>query len=72
VNLNAAANLVDAPVAINYVKRFAADWDMARPEPWTPEKKPPTGKKIAIVGAGPSGLSAAYYSAIKGHDVTVF
>lgn len=65
-------NLVDAPVAINYVKRFAADWDMARPEPWTPEKKPPTGKKIAIVGAGPSGLSAAYYSAIKGHDVTVF
>ena len=35
-------------------------------------KKPATGKKIAIVGAGPSGLSAAYYSAINGHDVTVF
>ncbi len=65
-------NLVDAPVAINYVKRFAADWDMARETPFTPRKEEPTGKRIAIVGAGPSGLSAAYYSAINGHDVTVF
>ena len=65
-------NLVDSPVAINYVKRFAADWDMAREEPWLPKKKEATGKKVAIVGAGPSGLSAAYYSAINGHDVTVF
>ncbi len=65
-------NLVDSPVAINYVKRFAADWDMSQPKPWVPIKSPSTGKKIAIVGAGPSGLSAAYYSAIKGHDVTVF
>ncbi len=65
-------NLVDSPVAINYVKRFAADWDMAREKPWIPSKKPSTGKKIAIVGAGPSGLTAAYYSAIAGHDVTVF
>lgn len=64
-------NLVDSPVAINYVKRFAADWDMSR-GPWIPDTKPSTGKKIAIVGAGPSGLSAAYYSAIEGHDVTVF
>ncbi len=65
-------NLVDSPVAINHVKRFAADWDMAREQSWTPKVGKPTGKKIAIVGAGPSGLSAAYYSAIKGHDVTVF
>jgi len=64
-------NLVDSPVAINNVKRFAADWDMAN-GPWIPQKKESTGKKIAIVGAGPSGLSAAYYSAINGHDVTVF
>ena len=65
-------NLVDTPVAINYVKRFVSDWDMARESAWLPEKKPSTGKRIAIVGAGPGGLSAAYYSAINGHDVTVF
>lgn len=64
-------NLVDAPVAINNVKRFVADWDMKN-GPWIPKKQPSTGKRIAIVGAGPSGLTAAYYSAIKGHDVTVF
>ncbi len=64
-------NLVDSPVAINYVKRFAADWDMEN-GPWIPDRSQSTGKKIAIVGAGPSGLSAAYYSAINGHDVTVF
>lgn len=65
-------NLIDSPVAINNVKRFIADWDMANDQPWTPQKKSNTGKKIAVVGAGPSGLSAAYYSAINGHDVTVF
>lgn len=65
-------NLVDSPVAINYVKRFIADSDMADGKPFIPKKKAATGKRIAIVGAGPAGLSAAYYSAIDGHDVTVF
>ncbi len=65
-------NLVDSPVAINNVKRFVADWDMKDDNPWIPKKKPDTGKKIAVIGAGPSGLAAAYYSAINGHDVTVF
>ena len=65
-------NLVDQPVAINYVKRFVADLDMAEEQPWLPRKAEATGKKIAIVGGGPSGLTAAYFSAIKGHDVTVF
>jgi len=64
--------LVDSPVAINHVKRFVADWDIAREQPYLPQKKNPTGKRIAIVGAGPSGLTAAYYSALNGHDVTVF
>jgi formate dehydrogenase major subunit len=64
--------LVDTPVAINNVKRFLADWDIAQEKPFTPRKKKSTGKKIAVVGAGPSGLTAAYYSAISGHDVTVF
>ncbi|HEX3029681.1 MAG TPA: NAD(P)-binding protein, partial [Clostridia bacterium] len=65
-------NLVDSPVAINYVKRFIADIDMSDGNPFIPIKKADTGKRIAIVGAGPSGLTAAYYSAINGHDVTVF
>jgi formate dehydrogenase major subunit len=65
-------NLIDSPVAINHVKRFVADWDMARNDQWLPRVNEVTNKKIAIVGAGPSGLAAAYYSAINGHDVTVF
>ncbi len=64
--------LVDDAVAINYVKRFVADYDMLECDPYIPKKKPSTGKKIAIVGAGPAGLSAAYYSAINGHSVTVY
>jgi len=65
-------NLVDSPVGINNVKRFAADWDLAREHPWVPKLAPTTGKRIAVVGAGPSGLSAAYYLALKGHKVLVF
>lgn len=65
-------NLVDEPVAINDVKRFAADWDLGRQHPWIPSVAAPTGKRIAIVGAGPSGLSAAFYAAQSGHEVTVF
>ncbi len=64
--------LVDAPVAINNVKRFAADWDLAREQPWVPSVGERTGKSIAIVGAGPSGLSAGFYAALAGHEVTVF
>lgn len=65
-------SLVDEPVAINFVKRFVADMDISSQNPWMPKVKSPTGKRIAIIGGGPSGLTAAYYSAINGHDVTIF
>ena len=65
-------SLVDEPIAINHVKRFVADWDMAQDTPWRPRVADTSGKRVAVVGSGPSGLSAAYYSAIAGHAVTVF
>jgi len=65
-------SLADEAVSINAVKRFAADWDMARKSPWRPRVAEHTGKRVAVVGAGPSGLSAANYLAIAGHGVTVF
>ncbi|MCL1898473.1 MAG: [FeFe] hydrogenase, group A, partial [Micrococcales bacterium] len=64
--------LVDSSVGINHVKRFAATWDLGRIKPWRPRLASPSGKQVAVVGAGPSGLSAAYYLAKAGHQVTVF
>ncbi len=64
--------LVDEAVAINHVKRFVADLDLAKDEPWQPTLANSTGRTIAVIGSGPAGLSTAYYSAILGHKVTVF
>ena len=64
-------NAVDGPVGIDYLKRFAADWDAEHGEPWSPEVSPPTGKRVAAVGAGPASLTAAYYLAQQGHAVTI-
>jgi ferredoxin len=63
---------VDAPVSIKLLKRLVGDWDLARERPWQPVLPPSTGKRIAIVGAGPAGLSAAYYLRGEGHAVTIF
>ena len=65
-------NLVDKPVAIDALKRFVADYDMNGALPYVPEPKPATGHKVAVVGGGSAGLSAAYYLALEGHEVTIF
>ncbi len=64
--------LVDEAVSINHLKRFVADWCMANKIDLKISREPATGKKIAIIGGGPAGLTAAYYLTVKGHDVTVF
>jgi len=63
--------LVEQPLSIAYLKAFAADNDMKSEAPFKPEVAAATGKKVAIVGGGPAGLSAAYQLAVKGHAVTV-
>ncbi|MFA5689141.1 MAG: FAD-dependent oxidoreductase [Kiritimatiellales bacterium] len=60
--------LVEEPIAICQLKRFAADQAGER----IPAKRPASGKTIAIVGAGPAGLSAAFYLQLMGHQCTVF
>ncbi len=63
---------VESPLSIAYLKAFAADKDMASGNPFKPSLAAATGKRVAIVGGGPAGLSAAYQLAVKGHGVTVF
>ncbi|MBN1834352.1 MAG: FAD-dependent oxidoreductase, partial [Spirochaetales bacterium] len=67
-------NLVDEPVAIDWLKRFVADRDLLGDpaEGYDPPLAPRTGKRVAVVGAGPAGLSAAYYLVQEGVAVTLF
>jgi glutamate synthase (NADPH/NADH) small chain len=60
------------PLGIGYLERFVADYERAHGQVGLPERAPPTGKKAAIVGSGPAGLSAAGDLVRWGHQVTLF
>ncbi len=60
------------PVAIGNLERFVADWERENGDGTLPPRAPETGKRVAVVGAGPSGLTVAGDLAQKGHDVTLF
>lgn len=62
----------DAPVAIGNLERFAADYEREHGAVEIPEIPPPTGMRVAVVGSGPAGLTAASELAKKGHQVTIF
>jgi len=62
---------IDKPISIKFLKAFAAERAMSESRYKNPEKQPDIGKKVAIIGAGPGGMSAAYYLALKGYSVRV-
>ena len=62
-------NMVDDAINIRGLKRYAVDHAGDVPNP---PCAPPTGKKVAVIGGGPSGLSCAYYLALMGHSVTIY
>ncbi|MBQ6153771.1 MAG: FAD-dependent oxidoreductase [Ruminococcus sp.] len=63
---------VEEPINIAQLKAFAANIDLNKSESYTPELQESTGKKVAVIGGGPAGLTAAYYLSIMGHSVTVY
>jgi NADPH-dependent glutamate synthase beta subunit-like oxidoreductase/coenzyme F420-reducing hydrogenase delta subunit len=75
--INCRRNEIDEPVAIRQLKRFIADWELKNIKKATRRRSKISSstadtKRVAIVGAGPAGLTAAYYLALKNHSVTVF
>ena len=64
-------NLVEEPISIALIKRYMSMAELGKPDAWKPGRAPATGKSVGVIGGGPAGLTAAYYLALKGHDVTL-
>jgi len=60
------------PVSIGRLERFLADWEAASGRVETPAKAPPTGRKVAVVGAGPAGITVASDLALLGHEAVIY
>ncbi len=68
---NCRRQYVDEPISVAFLKSFVADMDLLG-DTYVPEIEPDTNKKVAIIGGGPAGLTAAYFLRKLGHRVTVF
>lgn len=64
--------VIDDSISIAWIKRYVADMDLEKEVSYLPSIKPATGKKIAIIGGGPGGLSAAYFLRREGHEVVIY
>jgi formate dehydrogenase major subunit len=65
-------NLLDEPVGIDFIKRYLADMDLGKSEQFRLQPPPSNGNRVAVVGGGPAGLSAAHYLALRGYPVDIF
>jgi len=69
---NCRRGLADEPISIKWLKRFVADYELEKRRNPGIKKEATRSEKVAVIGAGPAGLSCAYYLALKGYPVTIF